>query len=96
MKLLLAYLSISIALNIGLTSLIIGRLYIQRRRMVNALGSEHGHTYGSIIGMIVESALPFTIMSVLYLISLASTNFTEQNVLFVSIVQLVVGLTTSN
>ncbi|TFK34579.1 hypothetical protein BDQ12DRAFT_669329 [Crucibulum laeve] len=50
------YTSISLLINIIVTTLIIGRLYTFRRRIVKALGPMHGTHYTNTLSIIIESA----------------------------------------
>lgn len=50
----------SFALNITMTGLIIGRLFVYRMRIGRVMGGKYGRQYTSIASMIVESALLYT------------------------------------
>jgi hypothetical protein len=65
----LSYYSISLALNLLLTLMIIGRLALYRRNIENLMGAsdEFNKLYSSITTMIVESYAPYTIVSLLNL-----------------------------
>jgi hypothetical protein len=65
----LSYFSISLALNISLTMLIITRLFQHRRNLQNVVGgsSELSGLYNSVITTIVESYAPYTVVSALNL-----------------------------
>ncbi|KAJ7718201.1 hypothetical protein DFH07DRAFT_784989 [Mycena maculata] len=54
-------------LPIWLTVLIAGRILYHRRTMVDVLGPEYAKNYAGIAAIVVESALPFTIISAILL-----------------------------
>ncbi|EPQ55666.1 hypothetical protein GLOTRDRAFT_10171, partial [Gloeophyllum trabeum ATCC 11539] len=64
----LAYYSTSLALNIFLTILILVRLLLHRRAVINALGRSHSAQYTSTAAMLVESAALYAICSILFLV----------------------------
>jgi hypothetical protein len=65
------YYSMSLALNILVTLMIVTRLLIYRRRIVKAMGSTHGSQYTSLTAMIIESAAIYSLFSLLFLIPFA-------------------------
>ncbi|KAJ7716618.1 hypothetical protein B0H16DRAFT_1741143 [Mycena metata] len=54
-------------LPIWLTILIAGRILYHRKTIVNVLGPEHATNYTGISAIVIESALPFTIISIVLL-----------------------------
>lgn len=64
----LPYSIFSFSINVIVTSLIIIRLAMHRRRVNRTLGSGHARPYMSLITMIVESATPYTVSTIIYLI----------------------------
>ncbi|KAE9393402.1 hypothetical protein BT96DRAFT_887315 [Gymnopus androsaceus JB14] len=56
------WVALSVSLNVILTSLICSRLVIMRRRVRSALTPELGNMYTSIMAILVESALPFSVV----------------------------------
>jgi hypothetical protein len=69
------FIGLSIALNVTATALITFRLLQHRRRLVQA-GFERSHTrtYSSLLGVIVESALLYTVAGLLFLPFLVKKN----------------------
>jgi hypothetical protein len=61
------YLSLSLALNIIITLVIVLRLLTYRHRISKVLGSSYGTQYTSIAAMIVESAALYSAFSVVFL-----------------------------
>jgi hypothetical protein len=61
------YLSLSLALNIIITLVIVLRLLTYRHRISKVLGSNYGTQYTSIAAMIVESAALYSAFSVVFL-----------------------------
>ncbi|OSX62091.1 hypothetical protein POSPLADRAFT_1181307 [Postia placenta MAD-698-R-SB12] len=64
----LAYWATSMSLSMLLTLLLVSRLFWLRRKLIKAMGKEHGGVYTSIAAMLVESALPYGIISAVYII----------------------------
>ncbi|TFK49734.1 hypothetical protein OE88DRAFT_1662365 [Heliocybe sulcata] len=80
----LAYLCISVSLNIVYTFLVVGRLLAMRSQIRAVLGDEHSKTYTSIAAMIVESASMYTVLGILFIAAFAKgSNIT--NLIFLSI-----------
>ncbi|KAJ7574886.1 hypothetical protein C8J56DRAFT_463091 [Mycena floridula] len=73
-------------LPIWLTALIAGRIIYHRRTMKDVLGPEYARTYTGIAAIVIESALPFTIISII-LLGLFGDNNTGQNLLISLMVQ---------
>uniref|UniRef100_A0A0W0F5R8 Uncharacterized protein n=1 Tax=Moniliophthora roreri TaxID=221103 RepID=A0A0W0F5R8_MONRR len=65
------YVALTISLNIIVTLLICGRLLTARNQMKAILGPEYARTYTSIAAIMVESAAPFTILGIFYVITYA-------------------------
>jgi hypothetical protein len=63
------YVSLTIALNIIVTSLIVIRLLSLRKRVRALLGPKHADMYTSIAAIVIESATPFTLLGIAYLIT---------------------------
>ncbi|CCL98430.1 uncharacterized protein FIBRA_00427 [Fibroporia radiculosa] len=64
----LPYWTVSVGLNVLLTSMLVFRLLWMRYEIMATLGHEHGRVYLTAVSMLVESALPYTLLSVLYVI----------------------------
>jgi hypothetical protein len=71
------YVSMTISLNIIVTLSICGRLLAMRKKVQSVLGLEHAKMYTSIAAMLVESAAPFTIIGIAYVITYARTSPTS-------------------
>jgi len=71
------YVSLTISLNIIVTLLICGRLVAVRNRVRAALGEEHARTYTNVVSIIVESAAPFTVLGIAYVVSYARNSPTS-------------------
>ncbi|KAH8078065.1 hypothetical protein BXZ70DRAFT_689954 [Cristinia sonorae] len=61
------YYSITVSMNVIITSLICGRLFYLSRQVRQALGKENAKLYTSIAAMLIESAAPYTAMGILFL-----------------------------
>ncbi|KAF7376506.1 hypothetical protein MSAN_00066600 [Mycena sanguinolenta] len=73
-----AYYALSLGSNIILTLLIIGRLITYRRRLLENFPDEPASHYISLATVIIESAALYTIFAVLFLITYALNNPTNQ------------------
>lgn len=67
----LPYATISLALNIIITIMIVVRLLLYRRRITKILGPGHGTQYTTIASMLVESAALYAVFALLFLIPFA-------------------------
>ncbi|KLO13554.1 hypothetical protein SCHPADRAFT_873819 [Schizopora paradoxa] len=65
------YFSISLGLNILITTAIVGRLLLIRHRITSVLGSKHGSQYTSIAAMLVESASMYSAFSIFFIVPFA-------------------------
>ncbi|KAJ7225949.1 hypothetical protein GGX14DRAFT_423122 [Mycena pura] len=65
------YFWMTISLNIITTSLICGRLLSVRSRVRALLGEQHCQTYTGVVACLLESALPFTVLGIVYVITYA-------------------------
>lgn len=61
------WIGLSVSLNIIVTSLIVGRIMLMRRRIGSLLSPDMARMYTSVIAILVESALPFTIVGIIFL-----------------------------
>ncbi|KAJ7031732.1 hypothetical protein C8F04DRAFT_959966 [Mycena alexandri] len=73
-------------LPIWLTMLIAGRILYHRRTIINVLGPEYATNYTGISAIVIESALPFTIISIV-LLGLFGGKSTAQNLFVPLLVQ---------
>jgi hypothetical protein len=81
------------ALNLLLTFLLVIRLLYMRRQMEKYMGTQYGRTYLGIATMVVESALPFGILSIIFLV-LFGRQDPAQNLFIPLLVQLEVSSAT--
>lgn len=73
----LPYFSLSMTLNMLVTVIIIVRLLLARRQIQQVMGSQHGKEYTGVAAMLVESAAPPALVSIV-LIALYARNITAQ------------------
>jgi hypothetical protein len=73
-------------LPIWLTILIAGRIFYYRKTMVDILGPEYAKNYTGVSAIVIESALPFTIISII-LLGLFGDKNTAQNLFIPLMVQ---------
>lgn len=64
----------TLALNIIVTLLIVGRILFHRRRVNLLLGAEHVAHYTNIVAILVESASLYSAFSILFLVPFALNN----------------------
>ncbi|KAI1796912.1 hypothetical protein LXA43DRAFT_1089441 [Ganoderma leucocontextum] len=74
------YFSISIGLNILLTLLLVGRLLYMGYHARQTIGKDHSQMYISIATMLVESAAPYAITGLMFIITYAR-NSNVQNLI---------------
>ncbi|KAI0370703.1 hypothetical protein BV20DRAFT_943459 [Pilatotrama ljubarskyi] len=79
----LAYSTVVIALNVTASTLICVRILFLTRQMRGALGSESVRMYTGAAALIIESALPYTLFGIAYVVSLGLNSPTS--ILFLSI-----------
>lgn len=77
----LPYFSISIALNVLLTLLLVSRLFYMSVKARRTIGGEHGRTYISIAAMLLESAAPYAIVGLIFIITYARNSNVQNLVL---------------
>ncbi|KAJ7929590.1 hypothetical protein B0H13DRAFT_1596114 [Mycena leptocephala] len=73
-----SYYAISLSANIILTLLIIGRLVSYRRTLIQSLPAESANHYISLAAVIIESAALYSVFAILFLITYAVNNPTNQ------------------
>lgn len=77
----LPYFTISISLNIILTLLLVGRLLHMSHKARTSLGKQHAATYISVAAMLIESAAPYAIVGLIFIISYARNSYVQNLVL---------------
>ncbi|EJD06440.1 uncharacterized protein FOMMEDRAFT_102223 [Fomitiporia mediterranea MF3/22] len=75
------YWSISASLNILVTSLIVGKLFLIRRRTRAVLSTHHSRTYTSVAAMLVESAALYSITALIFIVTYARNSNVQNLVL---------------
>ena len=73
-------------INIILSAMIVVRILMMRRDVKSGLGAEYAKPYSVIAALVVEAALPFTILSIVLLI-LFGGHDTAQNLFVPFLVQ---------
>ncbi|KAF8496295.1 hypothetical protein JB92DRAFT_3126178 [Gautieria morchelliformis] len=68
------FFSLSVALNVILTSLIVGRLLAHRRLLDRSLGLQHTRPYVTITAIVIESAALYTCVGIAQVVSLRLDN----------------------
>ncbi|KAI0660205.1 hypothetical protein C8Q70DRAFT_81713 [Cubamyces menziesii] len=79
----LAYSTVVIGLNVIVSTLISGRILYLARQMQGALGADTVKAYTGAAALIIESALPYTLFGIAYVVSLGLNSPTS--ILFLSI-----------
>ena len=64
-----AYYTISVVVNVLLTTLIALRLFMHRRTIISVLPSEHARQYTSLVAIIIESAALHTVFALVFVIT---------------------------
>ncbi|KAF8449348.1 hypothetical protein L210DRAFT_3524630 [Boletus edulis BED1] len=82
-KITLAYYTISVSLTAILTCMICGRLVYYARLMKKHLGQEHAAPYFSIVMLLVESMLPFSLAGITLLVSFLAGSPADVTILHV-------------
>ncbi|KIP10243.1 hypothetical protein PHLGIDRAFT_125731 [Phlebiopsis gigantea 11061_1 CR5-6] len=82
-KLEIGFRSLVLAINFLVTFLICGRIMYVSKEVKQSLGKEAARPYTSIVAMIVESALPYTVVGIMYIISFGLNS--PLSILFLSI-----------
>ncbi|KZT10948.1 uncharacterized protein LAESUDRAFT_693406 [Laetiporus sulphureus 93-53] len=77
----LAYLCISVGINILYTFLVTYRLLRIRHAIRAALGPEHSATYTSVVSMLVESAALYYVLAVVYIVPFAVHSYVSNLIL---------------
>lgn len=75
------YWSISVAVNIVLTAVIVVRIVLVRKELVAVLGAEYARQYTSLIAIVIESALLYSVSSIMFLIAFAFNSNVQNLVL---------------
>lgn len=73
------WIALTVSLNVILTSLICFRLYTMRKQVLVApgLATDMGKTYTGLMAILVESALPFTVLGIGFLVTYALDDPTD-------------------
>ena len=73
----ISYWSISVSINIIVTTLIVGRLLYFRSRTLHVVNKEQAQTYTGIVAMLVESAALYSVTGLIFIISYALDNMIQ-------------------
>ncbi|KAL1762037.1 hypothetical protein FB107DRAFT_254543 [Schizophyllum commune] len=65
----LTYFSLSLAVNLLLTLLIVGRLLSLSNQVTRMLGPQHARTYTSVAALLVESAAPYAVANLIFIVT---------------------------
>ncbi|KAG2065023.1 hypothetical protein BDR04DRAFT_206847 [Suillus decipiens] len=65
----ISWVALTVGFNIIVTGLIISRLLFFHRRVRSILSDEQRSTYTGTVAILVESALPFTVLGIVYLVT---------------------------
>ncbi len=86
----LPYFVISISLNVSLTLLLVGKLLHMSYSLKKTMGKEHGDDYISIATMLIESATPYAITAIIFIITYGR-NSNVQNLVLPVLAQIMVS-----
>ena len=67
----LAYLCIQVGLTVIYTVLVAYRLLVMRSQLKQVIGQYDSSMYDTVVLMVVESALPYTIFAIIFIVSFA-------------------------
>jgi hypothetical protein len=70
----LAYLCIQVGLNVVYTILVSFRLFAMRNQLKQVTGQYDSTTYSTIVLMVVESAMPYSIFAIFFIVTFALPN----------------------
>lgn len=79
----LVYICLTIGLNVLVTCLICGRIIFCARRMQHHFGHEASRDYFTIVAIVVESAVPFTLFGIAFLVSFGLVSYSS--IIFLSL-----------
>ncbi|TDL25367.1 hypothetical protein BD410DRAFT_717805 [Rickenella mellea] len=68
------YWSLSLSVNLLVTLMIVLRIILWRNKVKKTLGPEHSRTYTSVAAMLIESAAPYSVVGLIYIICYARTS----------------------
>ena len=87
----IAYWSMSVALNLGITSAIVARLLFMRSRLQSVLGPRHTELYTSVAALLIESAALYSVWALANIILYARVDV-MQNIVLGPLGQIQVGM----
>jgi hypothetical protein len=64
----LPYWALLIFLNVAITVSIVTKLYLTRKKLRETMGSGYGKTYTGVAAMLVESAAPYAVISIILIV----------------------------
>jgi hypothetical protein len=65
------YISLSIAYNIAMTLVIVGRIFYMRKQVASVLGQEYAKSYTSLASMFIESGAIYSIVGLIFIVAYA-------------------------
>lgn len=71
------WVSLSVSLNVILTAMICGRLLMMRRMTLSMMTPEMGNMYTGVMSILVESALPFSVVGLGFVVTYAKSSPTS-------------------
>lgn len=87
-----AYYTVSVSLNTILTCMICYRMVRHGRKVLEYLGHEYASSYFAVVALVVESALPFTLSGIVFLVSFGLNSPTSVAFICVYYTMMVRGL----
>jgi len=88
----LAYLSIQVGLTVIYTILVTSRLLVMRHRMKQAVDKYDSSTYDTVVLMVVESAMLYTVFASIFIVAFALHSDNISTICFLSINQVQVSM----
>ncbi|KAG1810274.1 uncharacterized protein HD556DRAFT_1223371 [Suillus plorans] len=79
----LVYICLTIGLNVLATCLICGRIIFCARRMRHHFGGEASRDYFTVVAIVVESAIPYTLFGIAFLVSFGLVSYSS--IIFLSL-----------
>src|SRR6267154_5487402 len=88
----LVYLCTEVGFTALYTILVTGRLLVMRRQMKQAVTTYDSSTYDTVVRMVVESAMPYTVFACIFIVAFALHSDSISTICFLSINQVQVSM----
>ena len=88
----LVYLCTEVGFTVLYTILVTGRLLVMRRQMKQAVTTYDSSTYDTVVRMVVESAMPYTVFACIFIVAFALHSNNISTICFLSINQVRVSM----